>query len=185
MEDEEIVALYWARSEDAIRESERKYGPFCRSLAQNILSIREDAEECVNDTWYHAWNAMPEERPRYLRAWLGKVVRNLALDLWQRNHAKKRYGGMVLLLSELEDCVPSLGTVEETAEAAELGRIISRWLYTLSPEDRLYFVRRYWNGQSLSDLAGETGLTPAKLAQKMHRLRLELKKALEKEGIKL
>ena len=101
MEDEEIVALYWARSEDAIRESERKYGSFCRMLAQNILSIREDAEECVNDTWYHAWNAMPEERPRHLRAWLGKVVRNLALDLWQRNHAKKRYGGMVLLLSEL------------------------------------------------------------------------------------
>lgn len=185
MEDEEIVALYWARSEDAIRESERKYGPFCRSLAQNILSIREDAEECVNDTWYHAWNAMPKERPRYLRAWLGKVVRNLALDLWQRNHTKKRYGGMHLLLSELEDCVPSQGTVEEAVEAMELGRIISRWLYTLSPEDRQLFVRRYWNGQALSDLAGETGLTPAKLAQKMYRLRLELKKKLEKEGVQL
>lgn len=185
MEDEEIVALYWARSEDAIRESERKYGPFCRTLAQNILSIREDAEECVNDTWYHAWNAMPEERPRYLRAWLGKVVRNLALDLWQRNHAKKRYGGMFLLLSELEDCVPAPGTVEEAADAAELGRIISRWLNTLPPEDRLLFVRRYWNGQALNDLAREMGFSPAKLAQKMHRLRLNLKKALEKEGVRL
>ena len=185
MEDAEIVALYWARDENALMETDRKYGSFCHTLAMNILSIREDAEECVNDTWYHAWNAMPEERPRYLRAWLGKVVRNLALDLWQRNHAKKRYGGMVLLLSELEDCVPSPGTVEETAEAAELGRIISRWLGTLPQEDRLLFVRRYWNGQALNDLADETGLTPAKLAQKMHRLRLGLKKALEKEGIRL
>ncbi len=92
---------------------------------------------------------------------------------------------MVLLLSALEDCVPSPGTVEEIAEAAELGRIISRWLYTLPPEDRLLFVRRYWNGQALNDLADETGLTPAKLAQKMHRLRLGLKIVLEKEGIGL
>ncbi len=185
MEDEEIVSLYWSRSEDAIRESERKYGPFCRTLAQNILSVREDAEECVNDTWYHAWNAMPEERPRHLRAWLGKVVRNLALDLWQRNHAKKRYGGMYLLLSELEDCVPAPGTVEAAVEDAELGRIISRWLSALSPEDRQLFVRRYWNGQALNALADETGLTPAKLAQKMYRLRRNLKKALEKEGVQL
>ena len=110
MEDSAIVELYWQRADEAIPETERKYGHYCRRIAYNITASHEDAEECVNDTWLGAWNAMPEERPRFLRAWLGKVVRNLALDLWQRNHAKKRYGGMVLLLSELEDCVPSPGT---------------------------------------------------------------------------
>ena len=134
MEDAQIVSLYWERSEDAIRETERKYGAFCHALALNILSIREDAEECVNDTWHHAWNAMPEERPSRLQAWLGKVVRNLAIDRWRLNRAKRRYAGMELLLSELEDCVPAAETVEDMAAASELGRIISRWLETL-PED--------------------------------------------------
>ena len=185
MEDAEIVSLYWARNEDALRETEEKYGSFCLALAMNILSLREDAEECVNDTWRRAWDSMPEERPARLRPWLGRVVRNLAIDRYRRDRAKKRRADMELLLSELEDCVPAPGTVEETVEAAELGQIISRWLGRLPPEDQLLFVRRYWNGQALSDLAGETGLTPARLAQKMHRLRLDLKKALEKEGVRL
>ena len=183
MEDAQIVSLYWARSEDAIRETERKYGAFCHALALNILSIREDAEECVNDTWHHAWNAMPEERPSRLQAWLGKVVRNLAIDRWRLNRAKKRYDGMWLLLSELEDCVPASGTVEEAVEASELGRVISRWLETLPEEDQALFVRRYWNGEALNALAGERGTAPAKLAQKMYRLRLGLKAALEREGV--
>lgn len=185
MEDEQIVSLYWARSEDAIRETDVKYGSFCRTLARNILSVREDAEECVNDAYHHAWNAMPEERPSLLRAWLGKVVRNLAIDLWHRNHAQKRYDGMELLLSELEDCVPSPETVEDAIEAAELGRVISKWLDTLPEDDQTLFVRRYWNGDALNALAKEHGVAPVKLAQKMYRMRLALKAALEKEGIAL
>ena len=185
MEDAQIVSLYWARSEDAIRETDAKYGAFCRTLAGNILSSREDAEECVNDTWHHAWNAMPEERPGLLRAWLGKVVRNLALDRWRSSHAQKRYDGMERLLSELEDCVPARETVEESVEAAELGRVISTWLSALPEGDAALFVRRYWNGDALNALAKAQGVTAAKLAQKMYRLRLSLKTTLEQEGIAL
>ena len=185
MEDAQIVSLYWARCEDAIRETDAKYGAFCRTLAGNILSSREDAEECVNDTWHHAWNAMPEERPSLLRAWLGKVVRNLALDRWRSSRAQKRYDGMELLLSELEDCVPARETVEESVEAAELGRIISAWLAALPEDDAALFVRRYWNGDALNALAKEQGVAAAKLAQKMYRLRLSLKTTLEQEGIAL
>ena len=183
MEDAEIVSLYWARNEDALRETERKYGDFCLALAMNILSLREDAEECVNDTWRRAWDSMPEERPARLRPWLGKVVRNLSIDRYRRDRAKKRHVDMELLLSELEDCVPARETVEETVEAAELGQIISRWLETLREEDRALFVRRYWNGETLNALAGEFGLSPARLAQRTYRLRLGLKAALEREGV--
>lgn len=185
MEDSQIVSLFWVRSEDAIRETDLKYGAFCRTLAQNILCIREDAEECVNDTWHHAWNAIPEERPSLLRAWLGKVVRNLALDRWRSSRAQKRYDGMELLLSELEDCVPARETVEESVEAAELGRVISAWLAALPEDDAALFVRRYWNGDALNALAKERGVAAAKLAQKMYRLRLSLKATLEQEGIVL
>ena len=185
MEDAQIVSLYWARSEDAIRETDAKYGAFCRTLAGNILGVCEDAEECVNDAYHHAWRSMPEEQPSLLRAWLGKVVRNLALDRWRSSRAQKRYDGMELLLSELEDCVPARETVEESVEAAELGRIISAWLAALPEKDALLFVRRYWNGDALNVLAKERGVPPAKLAQRMYRLRLGLKTTLEKEGIAL
>ena len=185
MEDAQIVSLYWARSEDAIRETDAKYGAFCRALAGNVLGSREDAEECVNDAWHHAWNAMPEERPSRLRAWLGKVVRNLALDRWRGSRAKKRCDGMELLLSELEDCVPARGGVEESIEAAELGRVISAWLAKLPEGDAVLFVRRYWNGDALNALARERGVAAARLAQKMRRLRLSLKTTLEQEGIAL
>ena len=185
MEDSEIVSLYWARSEDALRETERKYGDFCLALAMNILSLREDAEECVNDTWRRAWDSMPEERPARLRPWLGKVVRNLSIDRYRRDRAKKRHVDMELLLSELEDCVPARETVEETVEAAELGQIISRWLETLREEDRALFVRRYWNGEALKALAEACGIPAPKLAQKMYRLRQGLQAALEREGVSL
>ena len=185
MEDAQIVSLYWARSEDAIRETDAKYGAFCRALAGNILGSREDAEECVNDTWHHAWNAMPEERPSLLRAWLGRVVRNLAIDRWRGSRAQKRYDGMELLLSELEDCVPARETVEERIEAAELGRVISAWLAALPEDDAALFVRRYWNGDALNALARERGVASAKLAQRMYRLRLSLKTTLEREEIAL
>ena len=185
MEDEQIVNLYWQRDEAALQETELKYGSFCRGLAYNILSSHEDAEECVNDTWHKAWNSMPQERPGLLRAWLGKVVRNLALDRWRRSHAQKRYNGMDILLSELEDCVPALESVESMVDAKELGHVISAWLQKLPEADRVLFVRRYWNGEALNALAKDQGIPAAKLAQKMYSLRQNLKKVLETEGIAL
>ena len=185
MEDCEIVALYWARSEDAIPETDRKYGSLCRSIARNLLDSPEDAEECVNDTWYEAWTSMPEERPENLRAWLGRVVRNISVDRFRKNRAKKRYDGMEVLLGELEDCVPATQTPEKAAEDGELREALDRWLRSLPREERILFVRRYWYGIPLKELARETGTAPGKLAQRMFRLRGKLKSALEEEGIRI
>lgn len=185
MEDFQILDLYWRRDEAAITETQQKYGAFCYGIANNILSVHEDAEECVSDTYHRAWESIPPQRPVKLRAWLGRVVRNLALNLWNKNHAQKRYAGMTGLLSELEDCIPSPRTMEREIEEKELAEFLNAWLLSLSREDRVLFVRRYWNGEALRDLAKERKLDPARLAQRMYRLRGSLKRALEKEGFAL
>ena len=185
MEDAQIVALYWARDEAAVAETDAAHGRFCRAVAMNLLGIAADAEECVNDTYLAAWNAMPAERPARLRPWLGRVVRNIAVDRWRHDHAGKRDAGLTLLLDELEDCVPDPGTVERTLEARELGEAISGWLRGLPEEDRALFVRRYWYGEALISLARSRGIAPEKLAQRRYRLRGCLRAALEKEGIAL
>ena len=185
MEDVQIIELYWQRNEQAIAETASKYGAFCFGIAKNILSIREDAEECVNDAYHQVWNVIPPQRPDKFRPWLGKVVHNMALNLWNKNHTQKRYAGMTELLSELEDCIPASQTVEQEIEGKELTGHIDRWLRSLDREDRILFVRRYWNGVALRDLAREKGIAPGKLAQRMYRLRIGLKTALEKEGIRL
>lgn len=182
MDDGQIVELYWRRDEAAIGETQRKYGPMCGRIARNILGSQEDAEECVNDALLQAWNAVPPQRPGRLGAWLGKVTRNLALNLWNRNHAQKRYAGMEALLSELEDCLPAPAGVERELEGRELSAAIDGWLRALPKGDRVLFLRRYWYGIPLQELAEERGEAPAKLAQRMLRLRRSLKKALEKEG---
>ena len=185
MEDSDIVALYWAREERAIAETERKYGAFCRSVAMNLLGIREDAEECVSDTYMEAWNSMPEQRPARLQAWLGRVVRNLSISRWRRDHRQKRYAGMDLMLSELDDCVPAREDTARTVELNELSRIIDEWIRGLSTEEQILFLRRYWNGEPLALLAKERKVPPGTLAQQMYRLRVRLKAKLELEGISL
>lgn len=185
MEDSQIMDLYWNRNEYAIVETERKYGDLCHNIAMNLLSVREDAEECVNDTWNEAWNLMPPQRPENLKAWLCKIVRNISINLWRKNHARKRYNGITQMLDELEDCIPSSQNIEQEIEDAELGRCISAWLLSLSPEDRILFVRRYWYGNALNELAKEWNIPSAKLTKKMYRLRLSLKVTLEREDIYL
>lgn len=185
MEDIQIVELYWQRNEQAIAETSNKYGAFCHSIAKNILSIEEDAEECVNDTYHRAWNAIPPQRPVKFRAWLGKIVRNVALDLWNKNHTHKRYSGLTAMLSELEDCIPAPKTVEREIEEKELTEIIDRWLRSIDRNDQILFVRRYWNGIALNELAKEQNVSPGKLAQRMYRLRISLKSVLEEEGVHL
>ena len=185
MEDSRIVELYWQRSESAITETQRKYGGFCHAIALNILSDRQDAEECVSDTWLRSWNAMPPQRPRLLRPWLGKVVRNLAINRWEKNRTQKRYGGLELLLDELADAIPSPQTLEKHMEAKELGGLISAWLRSLDSDDRTLFLRRYWNGEPLKDLARQRGESPEELARRMYRLRRALKAELERNGVSL
>ncbi len=181
MEDQHIVELYWQRSEEAIAQTQCKYGSFCLGIAANLLGNGEDAKECVNETLFQAWNLIPPQRPEKLRPWLGRIVRNISISLWRKNHRQKRYNGLDQTLSELEDSIPSSVDIQREIEGAELGEQISRWLSRLSREERILFVRRYWYGVSLGALAEESGFPAKKLAQKMYRLRQSLKSFLEKE----
>ena len=183
MDDSKIIDLYWARSQQAIAESEQKYGPYCRAIAGNILPRQEDAEECVNDTWQAAWERIPPQQPRVLSPFLGRITRNLAISRFRKNTAKRRDAGIGVLLSELEDCVPAGETTEEAFDRKLLGEHISRWLESLPADDRALFLRRYWYGERLQDLAEETGISYSRLTQRMYRLRLSLKAALEAEGV--
>ena len=183
MEDAGIIELFWERSERAIVELGEKYGAFCFAVAMNVLSDAEDAEECVNDTWLRAWNAIPPERPRHLRAWLGKITLNLALNRWQKNHASKRYAGLEQVFAELEDCIPSDEDLERQLLASELSRAINSWLGGLRRDERVIFVKRYWYGEAVNELASDCGVSPAKMAKRLYKLRLSLKQALSKEGL--
>lgn len=183
MEDAQIISLYWARDEEAIPASDEKYGRLCRTLSRNILGSPEDAEECVNDTWHRAWDTMPPQRPQSLRAYFAALARNLSLDRWRERRAEKRGGGLEVLLSELEDCVPAADDVERTVETGELARAIDRWLDGLTPADRTAFLRRYWYGQRVDEVARQAGCVPNTMTKRLGRLRESLRRALEQEGI--
>ena len=182
MEDAGIIELYHRRDERAIRETDIKHGSFCRVLAMNILQNREDTEECVSDTYLAAWNAMPPERPRSLRAFLGRITRNISVSLFRKNRAAKRYAGLEVMLSELDECVPDAWAARE-AERRELADALIRWLDGLSGEDRALFLRRYWYGDEVKSLARALGVSPDRMARRMQGLRRSLKDALEKEDI--
>lgn len=182
MEDHQIVALLFAREESALGEIAQKYGSLCRRISANILGTGGDVEECVNDVWLNAWNSIPPQRPDSLRAYLGRLTRNGALDLFRQRVAQKRGGGMALPLSELEDCVPAPRGTEAEVDRHILGRTISTWLDTLPTEERRLFVRRYWLGEAVGDLARALGVLPNTLSAKLRRLRLSLKEHLETEG---
>ncbi len=181
MEDSEIIALYHRRDEAAIAETELKHGPFCRRVAMNILSNRQDAEECVNDAWLAAWNRMPPDRPASLRAFLGRITRNLSISRFRKNRAQKRYSGIETMLSELSECVPA-GREDDEIERRELSGTISEWLCGLDADDRTLFVRRYWYGDGVAELARERGVPPARLSKRLQRLREGLREVLEREG---
>ena len=185
MDDLAIVELYHRREQQAIAESDKKYGALCRSIALRLLGVREDAEECVNDTWHAAWNQIPPSRPQALGAFLGRITRNLSVSRWRRDRAQKRYDGMEVLLSELEDCVPAPGTVEENLDRRQLARSVSAWLDSLADRDRRLFIRRYWYGDLVKDLAAETEEKANSCAQRLLRLRRALRTFLESEGVEL
>lgn len=183
MEDIQIIDLYWQRNEQAIEETGKKYGNFCHRIAMNILHNFQDSEECVSDAYGRCWDTMPPQRPMSLRAYLGAILRNLSISRCRAAHAMKRFGGAELLLSELEDCIPSPDNVQRSVEAAELSGLIARWLRGLEREDRALFIRRYWNGDSVKELAGELGVRPNALTKRLLRLREALRRSLEKEGV--
>lgn len=182
MEDLDIIRLYWQRDERAVTETEQKYGAYCRSISYHILKNRQDAEECVNDTWVRAWTVIPPQRPFALGAFLGKITRNLSLNHYRRSHAQCRGGGMVpLLLDELRDCTAE--GPEQLMEAAELGRLLDRFLRQLPQKDCCIFMRRYWYMDSLEEIAHQYHLTLGSIKSSLYRSRQKLKAYLEQEGI--
>ena len=185
MDDKQIIELYFERNEQAIKETEKKYGRFCHCIAMNVLGIHEDAEECVNDTYYSVWKQIPPTIPEIFKVYLGRITRNLSISRFRAMRAKKRYSSMEIMLSELNDCVPSSSNVEQTIEVMQLSDYISEWLDSLPEEDCALFVRRYWFGDEVQELAKKCGITAAQMAQKMLRLRKSLKTALEQKGVAL
>ena len=184
MDDKSIVDLYFSRNEDAITQTDRKYGRYCYSIAYNILTSKEDAEESVSDTYMTAWGAMPPRRPAVLAAFLGKLTRNHAIDRWRARSASKRGGGeMPLALEELQECVAGLQNVEMEYERKELARAYVRFLDTLSTTERRVFLCRYWYMDSISAIANYFGFSDSKVASMLHRIRKKLRTVLEKEGL--
>ncbi len=189
MEDSHIVELYWARDERAITESETKYGQYCLQISMNILENRQDAEECVNDTYLRAWNAIPPERPGKLGAFLAKITRNLSLDRYRAQHSAKRSESLFLLsLDELSECVPSSGfesDLDVAMEAERVGMLINRFLHKTGGEAREVFICRYFYSEPIETIARRFGLTESKVKSMLHRTRGKLRKFLESEGVQV
>ena len=183
MDDTKILDLYFARDEQAIRETDRKYGAYCFSLAKAILDNDSDAEEAVNDTYYKTWNVIPPNRPQVLKLFLAKVTRNLSFSRWRSLSARKRGGGeMELVLEELEGCIPSPVTVEDTVNAKELAAAIRAFLDTVSPREQDIFLRRYFFVEESEAIASRYGMKPAAVLRSLSRTRAKLKQYLAKEG---
>lgn len=184
MEDQQIISLYWQRSESAIAETAKKYTGYCQSIALGILGSMPDAEECVSDTWLGAWNAMPPHRPNYLNLFLGKITRSLSFDRWRARTAQKRGGGEVALaLEELTTCIPTVPGADQAVEDQELQESVNRFLRALSERDCDLFLRRYWYGESVQAVANRYGLNLNTVKTSLRRSREKLRHHLEKEGI--
>ena len=184
MNDVQIVDLFWQRSERAIPETDRKYGGYCQAIAYNICGSREDAEECVNDTWLGAWNAMPDARPAQLPPFLGAITRRAAIDSYRRAHRAKRGGGQTALaLEELGECVPAPDGVERELEAAELRRALDAFVAALPETERKMFVARYWFLAPVAEIADRLGCSEGRVKTALYRTRGRLRAYLREEGL--
>ena len=178
MDDSKIIDLFYARSEQAIMELSTKYGAVCSKVAKNILNNSHDAEECVNDAYLGAWNAIPPARPNPLLSYIVKIVRNISLKIYWRKEAAKRSSHYTIALEEIEACIADQKTVEDEIEARELARIIEDFLDTLTVENRVIFMRRYWFADSYKDIAELVGLSEKNISVRLTRIREKMKQYL-------
>ncbi len=186
MEDGQIVDLYWQREERAVTETERKYGAYLSKIAMNILGNREDSEEGVNDTYLAAWNSMPTQRPSVLSAYLAKLTRRIAIDLFRRrNRQKRRASEYALSLDELAEVADSAGGPEEEAELHLLGDAINRFLRNLPEDERNTFIGRYYYLDSVKDVALYCGFGVERTKSMLFRTRKKLRNYLKEEGFDL
>lgn len=185
MEDSQILALYFARLENAIQETDRKYGRYCYRIAYSILASRQDSEESVNDTYLSAWNSIPPRKPTRLATYLGRLTRNISIDRWRGTNAQKRGGGeAALALDELSQCVSGQPGIEEAMVQKEVIASLNRFLASLSEEERDVFLCRYWYVNSMEEIAQKTGFSLGKIKSMLHRTRKKLAASLQKEGLR-
>ncbi len=183
MDDIKIIELFFERSELAIQELDHKYGKICHHFAYQILSSREDAEECVNDAYLGAWNTIPPARPDPLLSYILKIVRNLSIKAYWKKEAAMRNSHYTVALEEIEDCIADRKTVEDEISAKELAHVIEEFLETLSSENRVIFMRRYWFSDSYGDIADITGISEKNVSVRLTRIRSKLKKYLMERGV--
>ena len=185
MEDQQILDLYFARSESAITETDRKYGRYCHSIAYNILEDHEDAKEIVNDTYLKAWNTIPPNRPDPLKPYVGMISRHLSLDRYEEYHTQKRGGQVLLVLEELAECIPDNDSREDIGESVALKDALAKFIRSLPDKTQMIFLRRYWYASSVAEIAEEYGMRENSVNVLLHRTRKKLKDHLQKEGFDL
>lgn len=186
MNDCDIIDLYWERDGRAIKETSEKYGSFCKSIAMNILSSEEDASECVNDTYFSAWNSIPPQRPEKLAAYLGKITRNLSFNRYKHDRVQKRGGGNItLVLDELAECVSDADSVEKAMDRQELASALNSFVKGLSSGKRIIFVQRYWYGQTVKEIAADSGLSENNVSKTLERQRRKLRAYLKERGFEI
>ena len=182
MDDLMIIELYFARDEQAIKETDRKYGKMCFRVAKNLLFNNEDSEECVNDTYLTVWNKIPPTRPNNFIAFICKITRNLSLKRLEVSNAMKRSAGTIISMSELEKALPDQ-CIAPDVEDEELGKLISAFLWSEKALDRNVFLRKYWFFDSISDIAERYSMNENSVKSMLFRSRNRLREFLRKEGI--
>ena len=183
MDDDKIISLYWQRDEEAIAETQKKYGRFCYSIAYGLLKSKEDAEECENDTYLEAWNSIPPHEPRdYLYAFLARITRHVSLNRCRDRDRLKRRAFICELSAEMEQCLPDPDDETRRADDIALGEVINKFLGSLDEEKRNIFIRRYWFMDSVSDISARFGLSESKVKTTLFRCRERLRERLRKEG---
>lgn len=181
MDDSKIVELYWDRSENAIEETQKKYGRYCYYIAYGILSDAQDAEECVNDTYNSSWNSIPPKKPTNLRGFLGSVTRNIALDRYDYNNAKKRSGKLETAIEEFGEILPN-GENDAVDELA-LRELVNGFLSSLDKKSRIVFMQRYWYVCSIKEISVSMHMSENSVKVSLHRTRNKFREYLKKESI--
>ena len=185
MEDNQIIELYFERSESAISETDKKYGRYCHYIANSILANDEDAKEIVNDTYLKTWNTIPPQRPNSLKTYVGRISRHLSLNRYEAQSAQKRGGQFSLILDELTECIPDHDSGEDIGESIALKESLNKFVRSLSDKPQSIFIRRYWYGSSISEIAHDYGMKESNVTVLLLRTRAKLKEFLHKEGFEV
>ncbi len=182
MDDSMIIEMYWNRNENAIEETNKKYGSYCFAIANNILNSKEDSDECVNDTWLRTWNVIPPKKPDRFRIFLARITRNLSFDKYKSRHTSKRNGEMLYILDELSECISGGNTTDDEINMKLLSESINSFLNTVSERDRAVFLRRYFYAMPVAEIADKMDITANNASAILSRLRNKLREHLTREG---